>query len=184
MRSYIMNEYELNKLLQKIQEVDNKISFFINKKILAKQEIDKNEIRGHIAKSAHNLNFVNDIKNKDYNDWILVVCYYASYHIALALILSKGYYSKNHDATLSVLIKYFYKNLLNKEDIKLLNEFILDTQDILFYVESKEKREKASYSTKINFDNKTINEIKIKTILFINKARAILEDDLNNQQNL
>ncbi|MDP2750586.1 MAG: hypothetical protein Q8O89_07180 [Nanoarchaeota archaeon] len=95
-----MNEFELNKLLSDSKKLDDKIRFYLDKEILVKQNAQKNEILGHIAKAEHNLEFINDIKN-DFNDWILVACYYTSYHMALALILTKGYYSKNHDATLS-----------------------------------------------------------------------------------
>lgn len=59
-----------------------------------------------------------------------------------------------------------------KEDIELLNMF--DAQDILFYVESKQKREEASYSTKIKFDPKEVNNLKLKTTLFINKVDKII----------
>ncbi len=104
---------------------------------------------------------------------MLVACYYAAYHAALALILSRGYSSKNHDATLCILIKEFYTIELSKEDIILLNMF--DAQELLFYVESKQKREEASYSTKIKFDIQEVNNLKLKTTFFINKVQKIIE---------
>lgn len=167
-----MNEFELNKLLNDSNKLNDKIQFYLDKKVLMKQNAQKNEILGHIAKAEHNLEFINDIKN-EFNDWILVACYYTSYHMALALILTKGYYSKNHDATLSVLIKQFYKKELTREDFELLNKF--DVEDILFYVQSMKQREDASYSTKILFDKKNVNDIKLKTILFVNKSKEIIK---------
>ncbi len=109
-----------------------------------------------------------------YSDWALVGCYYASYHAALALLLQKGVSSKNHDATLCLLIKYYYQKDLTQEDFELLNFVYLDNQDILFYVESKQEREKASYSSQIEFDKKKISELVMKTVLFVNKCKEIL----------
>jgi uncharacterized protein (UPF0332 family) len=165
-----MNEKTLKLLLEKNDFLNKKIDYYFNKKILF-NSTSKYEIKGHLQKSRHNLEFLNDIK-QNFNDWALVVCYYAVYHSALALIIKKGYFSKNHDATICVLIKEFYNKELNEEDIKLLNMF--DAQDILFYSETKNKREEASYSTKINFDLNDVNNIKIKTRLFINKVDKII----------
>ena len=129
------------------------------------------EIAGHMEKARHNLGFIKAI-GSEFNDWKLVVCYYAAYHAALALIISKGFTSKNHDATLCLLMKHFYNSGLSKEDIELLNMF--DAEDLLFYVESKQKREDAQYSTKTMFDIKDIEKIRIKTILFVSKAENMI----------
>lgn len=167
-----MKEAELNKLLKDKNFLEERIKAHIKKKTLIKSS-STGEIKGHMAKAEHNLEFLNEIKSK-YNDWAFVVCYYASYQAALALMLTKGYSSKSHDATLCILVKYFYSRELSEADIKLLNSF--DAADILFYVQSKEKREKASYSTMIIFDQKELNEIKIKTTLFVNRAKSILDE--------
>ena len=86
-----------------------------------------------------------------------------------------GEFSKNHDATLCILIKEYYKKELTEEDIKLVNEIYLDNEDILFYTESKEEREKASYSTQIVFDDKEIDKLRQKTLLFVRKAQEVLQ---------
>lgn len=167
-----MKENELNSLLKDYNKVDDKIKQYQDKKIIIKLE-SRAEILGHLAKAEHNLNFIKDTK-EEYNDWILVGCYYTCYHAALALILTKGYHSKNHDATLCLIIKYFYDNGLINEDIILLNTF--DTEEILFYVQSKQEREKASYTSKILFDAKLVNDIKLKTRLFFNKTKEIIKN--------
>lgn len=167
-----MKEFELNQLLNKTSLVDDKIQKYLAEKRLFKIQ-SKSEILGHIAKAQHNLSFINEIK-EEYDDWVLIVCYYTVYHMALSLILTKGFFSKNHDATLCVLIKYFYKNQLSEEDFLLLNSF--DAEDMLFYVQSKQEREKASYSSNILFDQKLVNEIKLKTRLFFNKAKEIIDN--------
>ncbi|MBU2639068.1 MAG: DNA-binding protein [Nanoarchaeota archaeon] len=169
-----MNDKELARLLSDKELVEKKIESYIRKKALYLREKDKREIEGHISKAMHNLEFIQEISSK-FGDWKLVVCYYASYHMALALALDKGYSSKSHDATLCILIKHYFK-VISADEIRMLNEVWLDNEDLLFYAQSKNEREKASYSTRIIFDNANIEEIKLKTVLFVNKAKEILKD--------
>ncbi|MBI5397824.1 HEPN domain-containing protein [Candidatus Woesearchaeota archaeon] len=155
--------------------VDKKIEFYIKKKVLVKQEFEGAEMKGHIEKAEHNSNFIQDTLKQDYTDWAIVGCYYASYHIALALLLKKCFSSKNHDATLCILIKHYYQNGLSREDIELINKTYLDNNDILFYVQSKNEREKAAYSSQIVFDKKLVSDLRLKTLLFVNKGKEIIE---------
>jgi uncharacterized protein (UPF0332 family) len=165
-----MNEYELKKLLEDKKYLEAKIKTY-QEKSLINTNTTKAEIKGHIEKSRHNIKFITNIMS-EFNDWKLIVCYYAAYHAALALITTKGLSSKNHDATLCLVIKHFYNSGLSKEDIELLN--MLDTQDLFFYVESKQKREDAQYSTKIKYETQDVEKIRIKTLLFISKAEEII----------
>ncbi len=169
-----MNEYQLKQLINSKEKLHEKITSYINERILVNQKIDEDEIKGHIEKSEHNLNFVKDTLKQNYTDWAITGCYYAVYQIALALILRKCYSSKNHDATLCILIKEYYKKGVSEEDIKLINKFFLDYQDLLFYVQSKNKREEASYSSYYKFDKKSVNNLRLKAVLFVNKAKEIL----------
>ncbi len=157
--------------------VSEKIKQYLEEKSIKKLVIDKEEMKGHIMKADHNLKFVNDNMKLGYFDWCLTGCYYAVYHAALALIITKGYYSKNHDATLCILIKEYYKKEVSAEEIELINKCFLDYQEIVFYVQSKEKREDASYSTNIKFDKLLVNELRIKTALFIDKAKQIIANN-------
>lgn len=166
----------LNQLLSDNAIVTEKIKQYIDDKSIKKLPLDKEELRGHIIKADHNLKFVNDNIGLGYFDWCLTWCYYAAYHAALALIISKGYYSKNHDATLCILIKEYYKKGVSAEEIELLNKFFLDYSEIVFYVQSKEKREDASYSTKIKLDKTLVTELRIKAALFVDKAKQIIEN--------
>lgn len=161
-----------NLILEKFKE-------YIEDKIIQKTLVDKNEIEGHLLKANNNLKFVNDNLSLGYFDWCITGCYYAVYHAALALSVTKGYHSKNHDATLSILIKEYYEKGVNADEIELMNKFYLDYQEILFYVQSKQKREDATYSTQIKFDKKTVNELRLKATLFINKAKEIIKNENN-----
>src|SRR3989344_1756585 len=169
-----MKEYQLKKLLEDREEQERKIKEYLTEGSLTKQEKIEEEIQGHIQKAEHNLAFTQDTAKQGYSDWAVVGCYYTSYHIALALLLNKGFSSKNHDATLCVLIRHYYKKELSAEDLHLLNQTFLDNQDILFYVETKQEREKASYSTNTHFPSQLVEGLRIKTILFVNKCKEIL----------
>ena len=173
MRSLKMKEYEVNKLLDNQNLVESMIREFMKEGILKKQTEDVYEIKGHIAKAEHNLRFVVENIKLDFIDWAITGCYYASYHAALSLLMKRGYSSKNHLATLCVLIKEYYKRELNKEDLELIAHF-LDYQDLLFYVESKNKREDAAYSTKVKFEKKEVEQLRIKAALFVSKIKSIL----------
>ena len=170
-----MNLHELNTYLDNKEKLNTKVNELIQQNIIKQQEPDKDEVKGHILKSEHNLKFVTDNIKLKYFDWAITGCYYASYHSALALILTKNYASKNHLATLLILIKEFYKKGLEKEEIEDFAK-LLDYQDILFYVESKEKREKATYTTKIDYEQKEVEEIKLKSSLFVSKIKSILNN--------
>lgn len=171
-----MNEKQLKSLLDNPERVDKRISFYMKKKMLVEQEFDEAEMKGHVEKAEHNFNFIQDTLKQDYTDWAIVGCYYASYHLALALLLKKGFSSKNHDATLCILLKHYYQQGLSREDIELINKTYLDNNDILFYVQSKQEREKASYSSQIAFDKKLVADLRLKTLLFVNKGKEIIEE--------
>jgi uncharacterized protein (UPF0332 family) len=101
--------------------------------------------------------------------------YYAVYHSVLALAISKGYFSKNHDASLSVLVKEFYRDFVSA--FEFINTLFIDYNDVAFYVQAREKRELASYSSSFSFSKKEIEKIIDETIKFVNKTEEILENE-------
>ncbi len=171
----------LRRLIANPKLLSKKIAFYEKKRIIQKIPFDLEEIKGHISKSEHNLKFVLDNIKLGYYDWCITGCYYAIYQIALALIRAKQIYSKNHDATLCLLARDYYKEGITQQDIELINIFFLDYQDLLIYVHTKDKREEASYSSKYNFDKDNVEELRLKTIDFINKARGILDKALSRR---
>jgi len=78
-----------------------------------------------------------------------------------------------------VIIKEFYKKELTKEDLEILSNF-LDYEDVLFYVEIKNKREDATYSTKTLFDKKEVERLRIQATMFVNKIKDILKEKLTS----
>lgn len=169
-----MKEYELLQLLENKKLVEEKIKEFELKQIIEHKH-SLEETKGHMQKAEHNLEFVKDTSSIKYSDWAITGCYYACYHAALALILTKGYFSKNHQATLYILIKEFYKKEMTKEEIETLS-LLLKYQDVLFYVESKNKREDATYSTKIKFTPSEVEMLRVKAILFVSKVKTIINE--------
>ena len=168
----------LRKLIANPLLLNKRIKFYESKKIIQKVPLDLEEIKGHISKSEHNLKFVLDNMKLEYYDWCITGCYYAIYQIALALIKAKEVHSKNHEATLCLLARDYYQEGITKEDIELINVFFLDYQDLLIYVHTKDRREEASYSSKYNFNKDKVDELRLKTIDFINKARGILDSQI------
>ncbi|HLC90828.1 MAG TPA: HEPN domain-containing protein [Candidatus Nanoarchaeia archaeon] len=173
-----MKEYDLHQLLESKEKLNSVIRSLQEKEIFQKQKVDSEEIKGHLMKARHNLRFVSENIKLQFYDWAVTGCYYASYHAALSLILTKGYASKNHLATLCILIKEFYKTELNEDDLEAFSE-MLDYQDVLFYVESKNKREDATYSTKIVFNQKEVDQLKLKAVLFVHKIEGILDKGIH-----
>ena len=118
-----MKEYDIQKLINNPKIVNEKIKELMKKELLFKQDVDKEEINGHILKAEHNLRFVADIIQNKYFDWSLTGCYYSCYHAALALIQTKGYTSKNHLATICIIIKEFYKKELDSRKALFLTPY-------------------------------------------------------------
>ncbi len=101
-----------------------------NKKVKKETEI-KELVQGHVDKADHNLKFVNSTLGlKEFNDWAIVSAYYSIYHASLALCALKGYATKDHLATLLILIKYFYQKELNKEEIEMVSKTTIEKEEI------------------------------------------------------
>ncbi len=166
---------ELKRLIEEPKKLESKLKFYLNKKIIKKGDIDLDKVKGHLEKTEHNLNFLKDNLKLGYFDWVITGCYYAVYQASLALISARGFNSKNHDATLCLLIKEYYKKELNKEEIEMVNKFFLEFRDLMTYVIIKKKREEANYSSSLIFDKEIVEKIRNQTIEFVNKCRTILK---------
>ncbi|MBS3100417.1 DNA-binding protein [Candidatus Pacearchaeota archaeon] len=148
-----------------------------SKKIKAETEI-KELVEGHINKADHNLKFVmKTLELQEFNDWAIVSAYYSIYHASLALCALKGYSTKDHLATLLILIKEFYQKQLNKEEIEMVSKTTIEKEEVLYYIEAKAERKKASYSTKILFDEKEAEILQKKAIGFVNKVKEIIDSN-------
>lgn len=75
-----------------------------------------------------------------------------------------------------ILIKEFYKKGIDKEDLEMFDSLFLDYQDLTFYVESKNKREDATYSSKRFYEKSVVENLRIKAVLFVNKVKGMIEN--------
>lgn len=165
----------------KVRRENDLMKYLKSKKI--KKEIEIKElVEGHLEKADHNLKFVSStLKLRDFNDWAIVTAYYAIYHASLALCASNVYSTKDHNATLSILINEFYNNGLSEEEIKMLSNITLEKEEVLYYVQAKFQRNKASYSTQKIFDKEEAESLRKKAILFVNKCNEIIKNLFNKQ---
>jgi uncharacterized protein (UPF0332 family) len=155
---------------------------FSDRKYLEKEIINKKQIRiikenkelvlAHIKKARHNLEFYRlNKQNNKFNDWLIVTLYYALYHSALALITKKNYTSKNHYATILILIKEYG---ITKDEAELINELSISKEDAELYTNLKEDRHSASYATNTKFTREKINYYEEKVLEFMNKAEELV----------
>ena len=166
---------KIEKILYDKKKINILLEKYVTKKVLIEKKDSKSLVSSHLKKSSHNLLFVDFLFNeKKFYDWMIVGLYYAIYHASLALVCKKGFISKNHTATLLFLTKHYAS--ISEKDILFLEQMYLSKEDISFYASLMEKRQDASYSTSLLFDEQSVIDLRIKSIDFINKVKAICED--------
>src|SRR3989344_2434606 len=125
----------IDKLFSDKEYLEKELEFFLAKKQLKKSNDNPELVESHIKKTKHNLEFYKlNKEHHKFNDWLIVTLYYSLYHSALALITSKCYSSKNHYATILILIKEYS---ITKDDVRLLNELSISKEDAELYTNLK-----------------------------------------------
>src|SRR3989338_5270427 len=163
----------IEKLFSDKEYLEKEINFFLTKKQIKKINKNPELVNSHLKKARHNLEFYK--LNKDYhkfNDWLIVTLYYSLYHSALALITNRNYSSKNHYATILILIKEYS---ITKDEARLLNELSISKEDAELYTNLKADRHDASYATNSRFSQKTIEDYENKVLDFINKTEELIQ---------
>ena len=103
----------IDKLFSDKEYLEKELSFFMIKKQIKKIDTNPELVRSHLKKARHNLEFYRlNKEHPTFNDWLIVTLYYSLYHSALALITNKNFSSKNHYATILILIKGYAIRLL------------------------------------------------------------------------
>jgi uncharacterized protein (UPF0332 family) len=162
----------INKLFEDENYLGKELMFFMNKKHIKIIKQNKELVKAYIKKARHNLEFYNlNKKNTKFNDWLIVILYYSLYHLALALITNKNYSSKNHYATMLILIKEYS---ITKQEVELLNELSINKDDAELYTNLKDDRHNASYETYLKFNNQKIEEYETKVFEFMNKTEEMI----------
>lgn len=164
---------DIDRLFENKDYLEKEIHFFIKKKQIKIIKQNKELVKSHLKKARHNLEFYQLNKNQNkFNDWLIVTLYYSLYHSALALITNKNYSSKNHYATILILIKEYS---ITKDEAKLLNELSINKEDAELYTNLKDDRHDASYQTNVKFDKQKIIEYEDKVLEFINKTEELIK---------
>ncbi len=176
-----MNLKEINNLIQNRKFLERRLKKFEKMRLIREEKINFSEIEGHLQKSESNLKFVKDNLKLNYLDWCVTGCYYALYHTTLALILQKGFLSKNHNATICLLIKYYFPEI-EREELRLINKLFIDYQDLLFYTQLKNKRKLFTYSTENHLNSQEVDKLRLDSIKLINKMKEILENGKNKDK--
>lgn len=163
----------INKLFSDNSYLESQIKFFTNNKQIKKISPNPELVASHIQKAKHNLSFFKlNEEHEEYKDWQIVALYYSLYHASLALITNKNYSSKNHYATIILLIKEYS---ISKDEAELINELSISQSEAQMYTNLKKDRHDASYSTETKFTKETIENYQIEVIKFLNKTEEILE---------
>jgi len=138
----------------------------------------KIEIEGHLNKAKRNLRFSRSVLDdlKDFYEWSIVGYYYAVYQAGLALCALKGYKTKSHIATISILIKFFYPLHISEEDLKTVAKTIMAEEDIREFVELKNYREDVTYSISVEYERGLAESLGEKAIDFVNKVERIIRE--------
>lgn len=165
----------IEKLFQNQENLDKELNFFIKKKHIIKIQENKELTNSFLKKAKHNIEFYRLNKNNNaFNDWLVVILYYALYHSALALITNKRYSSKNHYATILILIKEYG---IRQEEANLINNLSINKEDAELYTRLKTDRHYASYQTDKAFTNLIIGTYETQVLEFIQKAEEIIENN-------
>lgn len=137
------------------------------------------EADGHLSKSKRNLRFARTILDdlKDFYEWSIVAYYYSVYQAALALCATKGYKTKSHIATISILIKFFYPGHITEKDLETVAKTAMVEEDIREFVELKNYREDAAYSISVEYERGLAESLGEKAIEFVNKAERIIKGE-------
>src|SRR3989338_11144355 len=158
----------IDKLFSDKEYLEKEIHFFMAKKHIKKIGNNPELVSSHIKKARHNLEFFKlNKEHTKFNDWLIVALYYSLYHSALALITNRNYSSKNHYATILILIKEYS---ITKDEARLLDELSISKEDAELYTNLKDDRHDASYATDIKFSQETIKDYENQVLDFVNKA--------------
>lgn len=153
--------------------LEQEIGFFISKKHIKRISDNPELVQSHLKKARHNLEFYKLNKNQHkFNDWLIIILYYSLYHCALALVTNKMYSSKNHYATILILIKEYG---ITKEEAQLLKELSISKEDAELYTQLKSDRHDASYATNIKFNDQAIADYENRVLDFINKTEELIQ---------
>jgi len=132
-----------------------------------------------IAKHVKDINPSEDEPEKLYwNYWAITISYYSMLYAAKALILTKGYEVKDHNAAQIALGYLCVPSQIEKEDLELLNQSykVFEDEYVKYFEDAKIESHVARYSAIKTYTERRLNEVFENARKFISKIALILEE--------
>ncbi len=151
--------------------------------------VDITLAHGHFFMAYHNLKVMGALNACEHNpphewekcpDWVIVSGYYAMYHSALALLALKGWKSRDHDATISMLgnLYLFKDGALSIADINKISEAKKFRDSLEKLKEAKLIRRDASYGVDLAKLDDGVDFIVSNAKPFVDSMYKIAGDEL------
>lgn len=109
--------------------------------------------KAHLTKAIHNFEAMKRFHELGYSDWSVSAAFYTLYHGLLAILVQRGYESRNQSCTFALI-----EDFINKGEVKelsiadLKNIFDKDiTEDIDHSTKILDLRERMQYSTHTHY---------------------------------
>ena len=150
-----------------------------NKTFKIKLFLQKAENSLLIAKHHKDIKLFDELPKRLYWDyWAIIISYYSMLYATKAVILSKGYEVKTHDAAQIALGYLFVPDKVIKEDLELLNKAykIFEDEYVKYFEDAKTESYIARYSAVKSYTKRRLDEIFSNATEFIAKISLILND--------
>lgn len=110
--------------------------------------------------------------------WAITISYYSILYASKAMILTKGYEVKTHEAAQTALGRLCLQTEIEREDLKLLNESqkIFEEEYITYFQDARKESNLARYSAGKTYSERRVEEIYENARKFILKIKTILTD--------
>ncbi len=167
-------EFYKQKFMEKKEEnaiVESNAEFKI------KQFLKKAENSLAIAQFHKNINPNEEQPEKMYwTYWAITISYYAILYASKAIILTKGYEVKTHEAAQIALGHLCLPSQIEKEDLELLNEAqkIFEEEYITYFQDARVESNTARYGAIKKYSERRVEEIYENARKFILKIKTIL----------
>ena len=142
-----------------------------------KQFLKKAENSLAIAYFHKNINPTSEQPEKMYwIYWAITISYYSILYATKAIILTKGYEVKTHEAAQIALGHLCLPSQIEKEDLELLNEAqkIFEEEYITYFQDARTESNTARYSAIKKYSERRVDEIYENARKFILKIKTII----------
>ena len=138
---------------------------------------DLDKAQAYLTKALHNFNAITDFHDYGYSDWSASASFYSLYHGLLAILVQRGYESRNQSCTFALIEEFIEKGEiqnLNLDDLKEIFDKDI-TSDLAHSAKILDIREQMQYSTKTSLAEQEFQALKKRTKELLDKIRQELE---------